>query len=195
MENKTKNKNLVVMGLFAQRVALENAITDLRSQGFRSADISALLPSNETTKELGHIKTTKLPEGAATGGVAGAAVGGTLGWLAGIGSLAIPGLGALIAAGPIVGLLAGLGAGGAVGTLTGGLVGLGFPEYEAKRFEGFVKEGGYLLSVHCDNNEWENKAQTILESAGATDVSRTSEASSDSHDSVTKDIPRNVSNV
>jgi len=196
MERKTdKNKNLVVMGLFESRNLLENAVTSLREQGFRSADISALLPSNDTTKEFSHVNASKLPEGAAAGGTAGAVVGGTLGWLAGIGMIALPGFGALIAAGPIIGMLAGLGAGGALGGLGGALVGLGFPEYEARRFEGFVKNGGYLLSVHCDNNEWEKRAKSILDQSGANEISCSSESKSDSANLIRDDIPRHTSNA
>ncbi len=188
--NETKNKNRVVMGLFKSKTALEEAVSDLRMEGFRSADISALLPSNESTKEFSHINASKLPEGMATGGATGAVIGGTLGWLAGIGSLAVPGLGILIASGPIVGMLAGLGAGSALGGITGALIGLGFPEYEAKRFEGFVKEGGYLLSVHCDNSTWEDKAEEILERAGASDISCSSETDSDSDKKFEQHTPR-----
>jgi hypothetical protein len=136
-------------------------------------------------------KNTKAPEGAATGAGTGAVVGGTLGWLAGIGALAIPGVGPLIAAGPIVAALAGVGVGGAVGGLTGALVGMGIPEYEAKRYEGRVKEGGILLSVHCDSSDWTKKAKEILESTGADDVSSTGEASADFSRS-DKPMPRAV---
>lgn len=106
-------------------------------------------------------------------------IGGTLGWLAGIGALAIPGLGMFVAAGPLMSLLAGLGVGGAVGGLTGALVGIGIPEYEAKRYEGQVKAGGILLSVHCDNNDWKMKAMEILKRTGAEDISSTGESSAD----------------
>ncbi|MCC6953171.1 MAG: hypothetical protein IT290_03545 [Deltaproteobacteria bacterium] len=126
---------------------------------------------------------SKLPEGAATGATSGAVIGGALGWLVGIGSLAIPGVGPLIAAGPIVGMLAGLGAGSAVGGLTGALIGLGIPEYEANRYDGHVKSGGILLSVHCDRAAWRDKAKDIFTRTGATDISSTSEAASDSPDS------------
>src|SRR5207253_8861512 len=126
-----------------------------------------------------HEKSTKLPEGAATGGASGAALGGALGWLAGIGALAIPGVGPFIAAGPIMGALAGAGVGGAVGGLVGALVGMGIPEYEAKRYEGRVKEGGILMSVHCDNSDWTKKAKDILEQTGAENISSTGEASAD----------------
>ena len=129
-----------------------------------------LLPDNQSTKEFAHEKNTKAPEGTATGVAAGGTVGGTLGLLAGIGALAIPGLGPFIAAGPIMGALAGAGVGGAVGGLVGALVGMGIPEYEAKRYEGRVKNGGVLLSVHCDTSEQIARAKEILKRTGAEDI-------------------------
>ena len=134
---------------------------------FRNTDISVLLPENEGTKDFAHEKQTKAPEGAAAGAGTGAVLGGTLGWLTGIGALAIPGLGPFVAAGPIMAALAGVGVGGALGGLTGALVGLGIPEYEAKRYEGRIKSGGILLSVHCDDSEWVKRAKKILERTGA----------------------------
>ena len=138
-----------------------------------------LFPENVGTKDFAHEKGTKAPEGATTGGVAGGVAGGTLGWLVGIGSLAIPGLGPFIAAGPIVAALAGAGAGAAVGGLVGALVGMGIPEYEAKRYEGRVKNGGILLSVHADSSDWTKRAKEILGRTGAEDVSSTGEAGAD----------------
>jgi hypothetical protein len=138
-----------------------------------------LVPDQNSTRELGTEKASKAPEGAATGAAAGGALGGTLGLLAGIGALAIPGLGPFIAAGPIVGALAGLGAGGAVGGFAGALVGLGIPEYEAKRYEGRVKEGGVLLSVHTGTSERVKAAKDILERTGAEDISSSWEAGAD----------------
>lgn len=172
-------KNTAAFGIFHDRTSLENAVDTLKAEGFRSEDISVLMPHNEGTKDFAHEKNTKAPEGVATGAGTGAAVGGALGWLAGIGALAIPGLGPFIAAGPIMGLLGGLGAGGAIGGITGGLIGMGIPEYEAKRYEGRIKEGGSLLSVHCDNSEWVGRAKNILERTGAHDVSSAGEASAD----------------
>jgi hypothetical protein len=172
-------KNISVLGVFTSRGTLERAVDDLRTAGYRNSDISALFPEGDQTKEFAHEKGTKAPEGAATGAGSGLVIGGTLGWLAGIGSLAIPGLGPFIAAGPIVAALAGAGVGGAVGTVAGALIGFGFPEYEAKRYEGRVKEGGILLSVHCDNSEWASKAKDMLKRAGAQDISSTGEASGD----------------
>jgi len=155
-------KNTAVFGIYRDRVGLEEAVDQLRTAGFRNTDISALFPENEGTKDFAHEKHTKAPEGTATGAGTGAVVGGTLGWLAGIGALAIPGVGPLIAAGPIVAALTGVGVGGAIGGLTGALIGMGIPEYEAKRYEGRVKEGGVLLSVHSDNSDWTKKAKEIL---------------------------------
>ena len=138
-----------------------------------------LFPENEGTKDFAHEKHTKAPEGTATGATSGAVIGGGLGWLAGIGALAIPGLGPLIAAGPIVAALAGAGAGGAIGGLAGALVGVGIPEYEAKRYEGRVKEGGILLSVHCDDSKWTSRAKDILKQTGGQDVASTGEENAD----------------
>jgi len=172
-------KNTAAFGIYKTQSGAEQAVDALKAAGFRNTDISALLPENQGTKDFAHEKNTKAPEGAATGAGTGAVVGGTLGWLAGIGALAIPGVGPLIAAGPIVAALAGVGVGGAVGGLTGALVGMGIPEYEAKRYEGRVKEGGILLSVHCDSSDWTKKAKEILERTGADDVASTGEASAD----------------
>jgi hypothetical protein len=172
-------KNTAVFGIYRTREDVENAVNALRQAGFRNTDISVLFPDNEGTKDFAHEKNTKAPEGVATGATTGAVVGGTLGWLAGIGALAIPGLGPFIAAGPIMGALAGVGAGGAIGGLAGALIGMGIPEYEAKRYEGRIKEGGILLSVHSDDSTWTKRAKDILERTGAEDVSSTGEASAD----------------
>src|SRR2546423_744780 len=142
-------KNTAAFGIYPNRSMVESAVDTLVNAGFRSTDISVLMPDNIGTKDFAHEKNTKAPEGAATGAGTGAVVGGTLGLLAGIGALAIPGVGPLIAAGPIVAALAGAGAGGAVGGLAGGLVGMGIPEYEGKRDEGRMAKGGSLVSVHC----------------------------------------------
>jgi hypothetical protein len=154
-------------------------VDSLVANGFRSADISVLMPENIGTKDFAHQKGTKAPEGAAAGAGTGAVVGGTIGLLAGIGSLAIPGLGPFIAVGPIMAALAGIGTGGVVGGLVGALIGMGVPEYEAKRYEGRVKSGQILLSAHCDNSDWVNKAKNLLEQAGAEDISSTKESSAD----------------
>src|SRR5438270_1112623 len=160
-------KNTAVYGIYGSRGAAESAVDQLNAAGFRSEDISVLMQDNVGTKDFAHEKATKAPEGTTTGVVTGGVVGGTLGLLAGIGALAIPGLGPFIAAGPIMGALAGVGAGGAVGGLVGALVGMGIPEYEAKRYEGSVKDGGILLSVHCDDSDWVSRAKKILEQTGA----------------------------
>jgi len=172
-------KNTAVYGIFRNRSQAENAVDRLVESGFRTEDISVLLPENVGTKDFAHEKNTKAPEGTTTGATAGGVVGGTLGLLAGIGALAIPGLGPFIAAGPIMATLAGIGAGGVVGGLVGALVGMGIPEYEAKRYEGRIKEGGILMSVHCDDGDWTRRAKDVLEAAGAEDISSAGEAGAD----------------
>jgi hypothetical protein len=172
-------KNTAVFGIYRNRSHAEQGVDALLEAGFRAEDISVLLPENMGTKDFAHEKHTKAPEGATTGAASGAAIGGTLGLLAGIGALAIPGLGPFIAAGPIMGALAGAGTGGVVGGIVGALVGMGIPEYEAKRYEGLIKEGRILLSVHCDNSDWVKRAKEILERTGAEDISSAGEASAD----------------
>jgi len=172
-------KNTAVFGIYRDEVSAGAAVDALQAAGFRNTDISVLFPENEGTKDFAHEKHTKAPEGTATGAGTGAVIGGGLGWLAGIGALAIPGVGPLIAAGPIVAALTGVGVGGAIGGITGALIGMGIPEYEAKRYEGRVKEGGLLLSVHSDNSDWTRKAKEILERTGADDISSTGEAKAD----------------
>jgi hypothetical protein len=174
--NNRDNK-IAVYGIYQSRFAAENAVEKLKDEKFRNSDISVLFASPETNKEFAHHNSTKAPEGAITGTAAGASVGGILGWLAGIGSLAIPGLGPLIAAGPIVGALAGVGVGGTVGGIVGGLIGIGIPEYEARRYEGRVTSGGVLLSVHADQEEWSRTAQRILKETGAEDIGTKTEDS------------------
>jgi hypothetical protein len=172
-------KNTAAFGIYRTISGVDRAVDSLRAAGYRTEDISVLFPENEGTKQFAHEKNTKAPEGAATGAGTGAVLGGGLGLLAGIGALAIPGVGPFIAAGPIVATLAGAGAGGTIGGIAGALIGMGIPEYEAKRYEGEVKNGGILLSVHCDNSEWTSKAKKILEETGAQDVSSAGEASAD----------------
>jgi hypothetical protein len=172
-------KNTAAFGIYRNRQQAELAVDELLDDGFRNEDISVLMQDNVGTKDFAHEKHTKAPEGMATGAGTGAAIGGTLGLLAGIGALAIPGLGPFIAAGPIMGALAGIGTGGVIGGFVGALVGMGMPEFEAKRYEGLVKEGGILLSVHCDNSDWVKKAKAVLERTGAQDVSSTGEAGAD----------------
>jgi hypothetical protein len=173
------SKNISVYGIFASRSALERAVVGLEQAGFRNEDVSVLLPENLGNKDLVTEKSSKSPEGAVTGGATGGVVGGTLGWLAGIGALAIPGLGPFIAAGPIMAALAGAGAGAALGGVTGGLIGLGMPEFEAKRYDGRVRAGGSLLSVHCDSNDWAEKAEQIVRASGGEDVTKAGEAGAD----------------
>ena len=175
-------KNTAVFGIYPNRTSVDSAADALKAAGFRNTDISVLFPDKTGTKDFAHEKDTKAPEGASTGAGTGALLGGGLGWLAGIGALAIPGLGPFIAAGPIMAALAGAGVGGAVGGLTGALIGMGIPEFEAKRYEGRVKDGGILLSVHSDDSQWTKKAKEILERTGAQDVSSTGEASSEKAD-------------
>jgi len=182
-------KNTAVFGIFRNRASAESCVDLLLSNGFRGDDISVLAPDSKATKELATEKNTKAPEGTTTGATAGGAIGGTLGLLAGIGALAIPGLGPFIAAGPIMGALAGVGSGAVVGGLIGALVGMGIPEYEAKRYEGHVKNGGILVSVHCDNSDWVNKAEDVLKQAGAEDISSAGEKAASTH-GVTTDEPR-----
>jgi Protein of unknown function (DUF3341) len=170
-------KNTAVFGIYPHQASVENGVDALKAAGFSNNDISVLFPQNEGTKDFAHEKNTKAPEGATTGAGTGALLGGGLGWLAGIGALAIPGVGPFIAAGPIIAALAGAGVGGAVGGVAGALVGMGIPEYEAKRYEGRVKDGGILLSVHSDRSDDAKRAKEILEQTGAQDISSTGEAS------------------
>jgi hypothetical protein len=175
-------RDLVAYAVFSDRGRFEAALEALRDAGFRNGDVSAIIPERDrTTKDLVAEINTKAPEGAATGAGAGAAVGGVLGWLVGIGALAIPGIGPLVAAGPIVAALAGAGAVGATGGLVGGLIGAGIPEIEAKRYAGRIREGGYLVSVHCDDREWAKRATEILEATSGEDVVSTSEETADYH--------------
>jgi hypothetical protein len=171
------SKNTAVFGIYRTPSDAERAVDALMGNGFSSGAISVLLPDNESTRAFAHHKDTKAPEGTTAGVTTGGVIGGALGVLVGIGALAIPGVGPLIAAGPIVAGLAGLGVGGAVGGLVGALIGMGIPEYEAKRYEGRVKDGGTLLSVHCDTSDQVSRAKDLLKSSGAQDISSTSETS------------------
>jgi len=168
--------NTSTFAIFSSRAGAETAVDALRAAGFRSEDVSVLFADNQGSKDFAHEKNTKAPEGATTGGVAGPAAGGILGWLVGMGSLAIPGVGPFIAAGPIIAALAGLGAGATIGGVAGALIGMGIPEFEAKRYEGIVKKGGVLLSVHCDNATWTKRAKEILEANGGDSISSTGES-------------------
>lgn len=170
-------KNTSVVGIYVTRSGVESAILALKEAGFLSTNISLLLPEGLGSKELSTEKSTKAPEGATAGAGSGAVIGGALGWLAGIGALAIPGLGPFIAAGPIMAALAGVGVGGAIGGFTGALVGLGIPEYEAKRYEGRLRKDGILVSVQCETSEEIDGAKMILQRTGAEDISTTTESS------------------
>jgi len=173
---KMDSKNKAVFGIYTSVGHAEQTVDDLMAAGFASGAVSVLLPDSESTKEFAHPKDTKAPEGTTAGGVAGGVIGGTIGVLAGIGALAIPGIGPFIAAGPIMAGLAGLGAGGAVGGFIGALVGMGIPEYEAKRYQGRLKDGGILLSVHCDTADQIDRAEKILKDSGAEDISSAAES-------------------
>ncbi len=184
-------KNTSVLGIYSSYAAVERAVSALKDAGFRNTDISVLFPANVGSKDFAHEKGTKAPEGATTGGGTGAVVGGVLGWLAGIGALAIPGLGPFIAAGPIMAALAGGAVGGAVGGVTGALIGMGIPEYEAKRYEGRIQKGGILLSVHSDDSKWTKTAKEVLERTGAEDVASTGETKGD-FENTDKPVSRDV---
>lgn len=171
------NKNTAVFGIYHTTTAAEAAVDHLVRSGFSEQDVSVLMADVDATRDFAHEKNTKAPEGTAVGATTGGVVGGAFGLLAGIGALAIPGIGPLIVAGPIVAALAGVGAGGAVGGLIGALVGLGMPEYEAIRYEGHVKHGGILLSVHCDTSEEIDQAKHMLKATGAEDIASSGESS------------------
>lgn len=185
------SKKIAVFGIYHAAPEAEFAVSRLVNTGFTHDDISVLLPDHKSTKEFAHELNTKAPEGATVGGTTGGLIGGTLGLLAGIGMLAVPGVGPLIAAGPIMAALAGLGVGGAVGGMIGALVGMGIPEYEAKRYEGRIKQGNVLLSVHCDTEHAVDRAREILKHTGAEDISSSGEASAEP----TVSIDRNAQHV
>ncbi|HTC48160.1 MAG TPA: general stress protein [Candidatus Aquilonibacter sp.] len=182
-------KNTAAFGIYQTYEDVEYAVNALRSEGFRNTDVSVLFPDNKGTKDFAVEKNTKAPEGTAAGATTGVVIGGVLGWLVGIGALAIPGVGPFIAAGPIMAALAGVGVGGAVGGIAGALIGMGIPEYEAKRYEGRIKDGGILLSVHCDSSDWTSKAKKILERTGAQDIASAGEAAAD-WQTTDKPLPR-----
>jgi hypothetical protein len=181
------DKKTAVFGIYPSVAEAERAVDTLIQGRFSNGDISVLLPDHQSSKDFAHEKHTKAPEGTTTGAAAGGTIGGTLGLLAGIGALAIPGVGPFIAAGPIMGALAGIGVGGAVGGLVGALVVMGIPEYEAKRYEGRVKEGGILLSVHCATSEEISRAKEILKRTGAADIASTGEKGVDAYATTARD--------
>ena len=160
-----------VYGIVQTSTDAEVLVLRLKEAGFTANDISVLFPDKQGTKDFAHEKNTKAPEGATTGGLAGMGIGAALGWLAGIGTLAIPGVGPFIAAGPIMGALSGAAVGGAAGGLIGALVGMGIPEYEAKLYDGKIKGGNALVSIHTENGDEKSRAEKILKACGAEDVS------------------------
>jgi len=174
--------------------AQANQIVDcLKEEGFSNSDISALFPDKDGSRDFAHQKGTKAPEGAATGAGSGAVLGGALGWLAGIGALAIPGVGPFVAAGPIAAALSGAAIGGTVGGIAGALIGMGIPEYEAKRYEGKIKDGGILISVHAEDSEEITRAKNIFERNGAQDIATAGEAGvkSKAKESTSRSVPPN----
>lgn len=166
-----------VFGIVDDQAQLHAIITRLDAAGFRRDDRSVVFPDTLSSHSLAHEKNSKAPEGTVAGGLTGAGIGGILGLLAGIGALAIPGIGPFIAAGPLLATLSGAAVGAAAGGLTGSLIGMGIPEYEAKRYEGYLREGKILIAVHADDSEWADKAKKLLVDAGANDVAVTSEES------------------
>jgi len=183
------SKNVAVFGIFPAEINAAGAVEQLKLAGFRNTDVSVLCSENPGNKDLGMERHTKAPEGATTGASSGAILGGALGWLVGAGMLAIPGLGAFVAAGPLLSLLSGAAIVGAAGGLTGAMIGAGIPEYEAKRYEGHIRKGGVLLSVHCDDDHYAHRAKDILRNTGAQDISSASEAKADFGES-DKSYPR-----
>jgi len=169
--------NKTVIGIVETEIQAESIIGSLQNAGFSSHHISALFPDRRGTADFAHEHNTKAPEGAVAGVAGGGIVGGTLGLLAGVGALAIPGLGPFIAAGPLMAALSGAAAGAAVGGVTGALIGLGIPEYEAKKYEGKIRGGNILVAVHIDDNAQRDRASEIMRRGGAHDISTTSEAS------------------
>jgi len=166
-----------VLCIASSEPQVERIANQLKAAGFSGNDISVLFPDKTGTRDFAHEQHTKAPEGAATGAGTGAVVGGGLGWMVGIGALAIPGVGPFIAAGPIMAALAGAAAGAAAGGIAGALVGLGIPEYEAKQYEGKIRKGNMLISVHTDDGKEVDKAKEIFKREGATDISYTGESS------------------
>jgi len=165
-----------VIGIVETQIQAERIVDQLQQRGVASSDVSVLFPDKRGSKDFAHEHNTKAPEGAVAGIGAGGVVGGTLGLLAGIGALAIPGVGPLIAAGPLMATLSGAAAGAAVGGIAGGLIGLGLPEYDAKSYEGKVKSGNILIAVHTDDSETEKRAKHTLESNGAHDIAVTGDS-------------------
>ena len=168
-----------VFAIYKTDARAKIAFSELTNAGFRPSDISVLTATPKSAKDFAHEKHTKAPEGTVTGGATGAVAGGIVGWLAGIGAIAVPGAGPFVAAGPVMATLAGVGVGGTAGAIVGALIGLGIPEYEAKRFEGLIKKGGVLLSVHSENSESTSRAKHILEDTCGEGIGTRGEASAD----------------
>ncbi len=162
--------------LATSEMQAEAIVTRLQDEGFANTDISVLFPDKSGSRDFAHRKGTKAPEGTAAGAGSGAVIGGALGWLAGIGALAIPGVGPFVAAGPIMAALSGVAVGGAVGAITGALIGMGIPEYEAKRYEGKIREGNILISVHTEDSKEAKVAEEIFKDEDAEDIASASEA-------------------
>ena len=178
-DEKRMATNIAVYGLYRDRPSVEEAVESLKQTGFRNTDISVLLPDNTGSKDFALANSTKAPEGAIAGAGSGAVLGGALGWVAGIGLLAIPGLGPFIAAGPIMSLLAGAGVGGAFGSLIGALIGMGLPEYEARRFEGRIKKAGFYSRSIAITRNGSSAPNIVLTNSGASDVASAGRGSAD----------------
>jgi hypothetical protein len=179
-----------VFCIATSRDQADQIVDRLKTASFSNNDISVLFPDKGTTRDFAHEKNTKAPEGAVAGAGAGGVIGGALGWIAGIGALAIPGVGPFIAAGPIMAALSGVAIGAAAGGIGGGLIGLGIPELEARRYEGKVKEGNILISVHTDDAGEIARAKDIFNQAGAQDICTASEASTPKDNGATERGPR-----
>jgi hypothetical protein len=174
-KKQTIMSNKSVFCIATSRDQADRIVDRLKIANFSNSDISALFADKNTSQDFAHEKNTKAPEGAVTGAGTGGAIGGALGWIAGIGALAIPGIGPFIAAGPIMAALSGAAIGAAVGGITGGLIGLGIPELEARRYEGKLKEGNILISVHTENSDQITQAKDIFTNSGAQDICTTGE--------------------
>jgi len=172
-------KDKSVFAIYATRSDAESAVTALQNFGLPTSDISILAPSNLEEQEVATDKSTKAPEGVAVGVGSGAAVGGALGWLVGIGALVIPGIGPVLAAGPLVAALAGIGVGCALGGFTGALIGVGIPENEAKKYEERLSKGGILVAAHCETSSESQRAASVMEVMGAEVVSTSGEMPQD----------------
>jgi len=179
MEMLLRARNKSVFGIYLSRTEVESGVAALRDAGFANSDISMLLPENLGSKELVTENETKAPSTATVGAGSGAVIGGALGWLVGIGALVIPGIGPVVAAGPIVTAVAGLGVGGAMGGFAGALVGVGIPEHEATRYEERLSKGGILVAVHCDTAEKIKRAKMVMATSGADDIASADKSGAD----------------